>query len=186
MRDRFLGVLTSLVLLGSGGAANAVTTDLTVGDSLTLKYYFPTFGTVIESQTFTYTGPGQTVPFQFGVSTLDILSNSEIAFQENALCGVCFQTSDPWNGPDLFDTTNTNAFSDWGILSDTVGITSSIIAPGEIGVNWQGAQDQGEVLAGVTSSTPIPSTWTMLIAGFVGLGFFAYRGSRKNAALAAA
>jgi hypothetical protein len=34
--------------------------------------------------------------------------------------------------------------------------------------------------------TPLPSTWTMLIAGFVGLGFFAYRGSRKNAAALAA
>jgi len=35
-------------------------------------------------------------------------------------------------------------------------------------------------------ATPLPPTWTMLIAGFVGLGFFAYRGSKKNAALAAA
>ena len=32
------------------------------------------------------------------------------------------------------------------------------------------------------TATPLPSTWTMLIAGFVGLGFFAYRGSKKNAA----
>jgi hypothetical protein len=32
------------------------------------------------------------------------------------------------------------------------------------------------------STTPLPSTWTMLIAGFVGLGFFAYRGSKKGAA----
>jgi hypothetical protein len=31
-------------------------------------------------------------------------------------------------------------------------------------------------------ATPLPSTWTMLIAGFVGLGFFAYRGTKKNAA----
>lgn len=37
------------------------------------------------------------------------------------------------------------------------------------------------------SPTPLPSTWTMLIAGLVGIGFFAHRGSRKNAtALAAA
>ena len=35
--------------------------------------------------------------------------------------------------------------------------------------------------------TPLPSTWTMLIAGFLGLGFFAYRASKKNgAALSAA
>lgn len=34
--------------------------------------------------------------------------------------------------------------------------------------------------------TPLPSTWTMLIAGFVCLGFFAYRGSKKNDAPLAA
>ena len=30
--------------------------------------------------------------------------------------------------------------------------------------------------------TPLPSTWTMLIAGFAGLGFFAYRGTKKSSA----
>jgi hypothetical protein len=35
--------------------------------------------------------------------------------------------------------------------------------------------------------TPIPSTWLMLLSGFVGLGYFAYRGTKKrSAALAAA
>ncbi len=37
------------------------------------------------------------------------------------------------------------------------------------------------------TATPLPSTWTMLIAGFAVCGFFAYRGSKKgSAALAAA
>jgi hypothetical protein len=37
------------------------------------------------------------------------------------------------------------------------------------------------------TATPLPSTWLMLLSGFVGLGFFAYRGTKKNsAALAAA
>jgi hypothetical protein len=36
-------------------------------------------------------------------------------------------------------------------------------------------------------ATPLPSTWVMLLSGFVGLGYFAYRGTKKNsAALAAA
>jgi hypothetical protein len=35
----------------------------------------------------------------------------------------------------------------------------------------------------VASATPLPSTWTMLIAGFAGLGFFAYRGSKKGSAV---
>ena len=37
-----------------------------------------------------------------------------------------------------------------------------------------------QVLA--VSATPLPSTWTMLIAGFLGLGYFAYRGSKKGSA----
>ena len=43
-------------------------------------------------------------------------------------------------------------------------------------------------LSGVltVTATPLPSAWTMLIAGFVGLGFLAYRGAKKNTALLAA
>jgi hypothetical protein len=36
------------------------------------------------------------------------------------------------------------------------------------------------------SSTPLPPTWTMLIAGLVGLGFFACRGTKNGAAAIAA
>lgn len=41
----------------------------------------------------------------------------------------------------------------------------------------------GPVIGGVSlTAAPLPSAWTMLIAGFAGLGFFAYRGSKKNSA----
>jgi hypothetical protein len=36
------------------------------------------------------------------------------------------------------------------------------------------------------TATPLPSTWTMLIAGFVGVGFLAYRGTKKGTAAIAA
>lgn len=36
------------------------------------------------------------------------------------------------------------------------------------------------------SPTPLPSTWLMLLSSFVGLGFFAYRRTKKSTALAAA
>jgi hypothetical protein len=35
------------------------------------------------------------------------------------------------------------------------------------------------------SQTPLPVTWTMLIAGFAGLGFFAYRGTKNRSAAVA-
>jgi hypothetical protein len=37
----------------------------------------------------------------------------------------------------------------------------------------------------VTPAVPEPSTWAMMLAGFAGLGFMGWRGSRKTAALAA-
>jgi hypothetical protein len=48
--------------------------------------------------------------------------------------------------------------------------------------------DVGNILDNVqVSNNPLPSTWLMLLGGLAGLGFFAYRGTKKNsAALAAA
>jgi hypothetical protein len=36
------------------------------------------------------------------------------------------------------------------------------------------------------TATPLPPTWTMLLIGFAGLGFFAYRGTKCRSAIAAA
>jgi hypothetical protein len=38
---------------------------------------------------------------------------------------------------------------------------------------------------GIGNSTPLPSTWVMLLTGLAGLGFFAYRGPRKASTRAA-
>ena len=38
----------------------------------------------------------------------------------------------------------------------------------------------------LTNVTPLPSTWLMLLSGFAGLGFFAYRRTKKNAPVIAA
>jgi hypothetical protein len=36
------------------------------------------------------------------------------------------------------------------------------------------------------NATPLPSTWLMLLSGFIGIGFLAYRGTKKRAAVLAA
>ena len=55
-------------------------------------------------------------------------------------------------------------------------------------VPLQGNENIGNILDNVTlTATPLPSTWLMLIAGFAGFGFLAYRGAKKGAtALSAA
>lgn len=214
MRPSFIKLIGCLALLSSASSASA-TTVLTVGDSLTLKYWFPNQKLAVETQTFTYTGAGQTVSFQleqdtkFAQSALDILSNTQIAFREiGCSFGQCIQnpTPDPggWNGPVLFDNSNGMAFSNWVVISDTLGqpglgipgrvdvmgITSLLVGPGQIGVNWQGVPFQGEVVLGgsdlVIGGVPEPSTWAMMIIGFAGVGFMTRRRIRKanNRALA--
>src|ERR1700730_15088525 len=118
-------ILASLALISSAGAASA-TTALNVGDSLTLRYWFPTQGTLVETQTFTYTGPGQSIPFQFeqdshfAQSALDFLSNSQIAFRAiGCSFGACIENPatglNGWNGPVLIDNSNGMAFSNWAV-----------------------------------------------------------------------
>ena len=171
--------LGALVLLPA--TANA-SSSLTVGDSLTLEYWFPSSGNVVESTTFTYIGAGQTVLTQGGITTLEILSDNSIAFQESPGCGSgCLQTPADWNGPALIDNSNSSAFTGWHIYSDTVGITSSSIGGGVAAVNWQNALVQGEV---VLTGVPETSTWIMMLAGFAGLGFLGYR-RNKAATLSA-
>ena len=67
-----------------------------------------------------------------------------------------------------------------GFKELSADIAKVVLTDGYVGIG--ALQEIGLVLP-----TPLPSTWTMLIAGFAGLGFFAYRGSKKGSvALAAA
>jgi hypothetical protein len=59
-------------------------------------------------------------------------------------------------------------------------------------VDWSGGSYIVSLLAKTDNNqnlafeTPLPSTWTMLIGGFVGFGFLAYRGTKKRFAAVAA
>ena len=49
-----------------------------------------------------------------------------------------------------------------------------------------GPNGESDGLFGSLTAVPEPSTWAMMIAGFVGLGFAGYRRSRKTSATALA
>ena len=93
------------------------------------------------------------------------------------------------NGATLYSATDltstavsysaTLALAAGGTVDFAVGVGSN---------GWYGfdSTDISATLSPV-GATPLPSTWLMLISGFVGLGFFAHRGTKKRtAALAAA
>lgn len=73
------------------------------------------------------------------------------------------------------------------VLSDpSDGTVSAYVSGGILYVNWKGDDfSSGDTIQVNFGATPLPS-WTMLIAGFLGLGFFAYRGTKNRAAATAA
>ncbi len=70
------------------------------------------------------------------------------------------------------------------LQSQTFTLSSSGISYIQFNNNTGGSDswlfDVGFLQANV-SATPLPSAWTMMLIGFLGLGFFAYRGANKNA-----
>jgi hypothetical protein len=75
---------------------------------------------------------------------------------------------------------------DWSLwtASYVAGVSGAPITIDLISSGTQGNFDNVSLTA--TTATPLPSTWTMLIAGFIGLGFFAYRGTKNRSAATAA
>ena len=85
---------------------------------------------------------------------------------------------------------NPDTFNGAGLVSYVQsGYTSfSGSAPGTVpdiygAPNWFSSANMQFSAVG---ATPLPSTWLMLLSGFVGLGYFAYRGTKKRTALAVA
>jgi hypothetical protein len=90
-----------------------------------------------------------------------------------------------------------DAYNTKGTLIDSLELangSANLVSPG-----YYGFQEASNDIASITltggdigsrnisvslAATPLPPTWLMLLSGFVGLGFFAYRGKRKNAAAA--
>ena len=83
----------------------------------------------------------------------------------------------------LFDVgTNTAVFGAFPLLNLAFGPNDSTFT-GKV----NGTEFFDVIGSATISTTPLPSTWTMLIAGFAGFGFLAYRGTKKSSvALAAA
>jgi len=118
----------------------------------------------------------------FSTSGVDKLSGQFAS--DNEVIAIFINGLQIYTGP----TDGSSQFSGWTTFSGLTGsgkdqtITFDVVNYAQNGGNPSGLNVEFTAL----TATPLPSTWTMLIAGFVGLGFFAYRGSKKNVSLAAA
>jgi hypothetical protein len=114
---------------------------------------------------------------------------NQIVLSETLNCG-CSWGAATFNGPVFTDLTN--PFTGFSVDGATnFGGFVINFSGGAIEINWQGTGivPGNQLVLDVTTSptaTPLPSTWLMLLSGFLGLGVFACRGTKKNTVAIAA
>ena len=127
-------------------------------------------------------GSYQTLNFRSPVDVLTLLwgspnSDNTITLSTGAI--ISYVDSSGYYIDGIQQTTSYPNTTDPGYI---VTITSSVPFTSATLTNDIG----GFEVADIKASAPLPSTWTMLVAGLAGLGFFARRGSKKNVAAPAA
>jgi hypothetical protein len=85
-----------------------------------------------------------------------------------------------WDGTTIFSNQNPSDVNEYvNFMFNVVGSGTDTVVFTAYNDPEYTYLDDVSLIAG-TVATPLPSTWTLLIAGFVGLGFFAFGGSKKR------
>jgi hypothetical protein len=135
----------------------------------------------------TTTGGGDLVNVQFTTPTAGVADISGLVWNARNIgraqgwdlyVGTGLATSGSLPGDGSITEGNATTFNLPGILlsaGETVDLTL-------FAVNGGTGDFIGNDLTINLTATPLPSTWLMLLSGFLGLGFLAYRGTKMNAA----
>lgn len=165
-------VVVALILALSAGASNATTV------------------------TFTITSDEPTITFEVPLSPMPDSSTAGISFTLN---DILVSANGSPAGTDGF--TFYNQLGDGGGLTDNTYFTGSGIFANQLYIGTEASPTfalgtyQGTYTGDrgvdpdatiVISSTPLPSTWLMLLSGLVGLGFLGYREAKKSSVVATA
>lgn len=145
--------------------SGAVVATLFTARTTTTGNTSPGFGLPADDATLT---PSST-PIIAGAPTWSVLGSSS---------GLCYSAGCGYTGWIESDYTIAAA----GTYELTFGVTNFIDQAYDSGLAFDGVTVGG---VPVTGSVPEPSTWAMMILGFAGLGFTAYRRKSKPALMAA-
>ena len=102
-----------------------------------------------------------------------------VTYSDGTLFGTSSGTGTT-NGTTATDTINVIYTGGTGVFAGDTG-TATELETVDIDANTFTS-----TVTGTLTTTPLPTTWLMLLSGFVGLGLFAYRGSKKSAGAFAA
>jgi len=181
--------LSSLLLLSS----NLARASSLIGDQISASYQYPSLGTNYPQSTVTVNpftvGPGtDTVINIEGETSLSIdFSADSLSITLNTILPSPTWNSASQNGP-VFDVLSGNPFPAIQSFSTTNnGPLNVFLNSGELVVDWAGMsyKDGDRVFVQFASAVPEPSTWAMMLLGFAGVSFMAYRRKSKPALMTA-
>jgi hypothetical protein len=147
-------------------------------------------GAKADTVQFTVVGGGDTITFDLPetevVPTNQVFSNAfelkgiqlkdgSVGFTNQTL--EFFQAS---NGTEIIDNPSMSLFFDNLNVGSNPYFIGSLADPTFVPGTYLGANGDKLTITDITAAVPEPSTWAMMILGFVGLGFMAYR--RKSQA----
>jgi hypothetical protein len=172
MKIKSIGLIAALAICGISDASASF-----VGDTVDLSYAAPTasnieanFGTQVVNPQANFTNA------ETGIGQV-IVNSDSIVFNGNGSHFV----ADTFNGFEITDGTH-SLITNVSLGSSTVpGFTASDISfsANSVFFNLEGltAGSSEQITLDVTfsSAVPEPSTWAMMILGFAGIGFMAYR-----------
>jgi hypothetical protein len=151
-----------------------------IGDATLTADLMTLGGTVLASQTFTSASSGTPNGngYSFKSMTPIVLADGNYYLMGYGWDPNNLEHNSNVDGsnPDIFNTQGglvSFVEAVWGTGSDLPGAL-----PGN--TNGPSAPNYFSSANMDFSATPLPSTWTMLIAGFIGLGLLAYRGAKKD------
>jgi PEP-CTERM motif len=205
IRNRFVGAcFATCVALTSSAPARAaiVNGDFIVGES----FYSGTGpASILQIQAFTFTGSGDmtfvspahsgqpfdgTLHLHFTANSVQISENDPgLAFSTGNFMGIAF--TDQGSTTPFGPGGSTAAFQSWvvqpGATFSQVSVFQSAFDYGgtAIFVDLAGSSGVGEVTIGLAGAVPEPSTWAMMLLGFAGVGFMAYRRKTKPSLMTA-
>jgi hypothetical protein len=186
-------LILALAAIGPIALGSPAHASIATGDLLYASAYIEEFSPagIVNTQAALFTGSGTTISLPYAF--FDVPVSISLTFGADSVLvsqnspGSFYPTGGFW-GVTINDMTNPTAFQDWivlpgatfGSFSEAIGNTP--YGNGGISLNFAGSEAVGDITIGLTSDVPEPSTWAMMILGFCGLGFMAYRRKQNGSA----
>lgn len=179
MNTKLLLGVAAAIVIGLGGTASADTLNIS-NPSGSASY--------TDTGDVTFTNPGSAGPVSGPYFALFSSCTNCTTMTDFSETSTNFQVLSLSEGghTDVIDLSSVtfdfnNGDNDLTVLgSGTSQIDGGVLQSIFFNFTIQGGPETADSYSGTITTTPLPPTWTMLIASLLGLGLIAYRGSRKQ------